>query len=191
MELSTRSQKKVDSIVYNATQLFIRHGFTKVTMDSIAQYANVSKVTLYKYFNDKQVLYEHIVKEMYTKEVDDVRDIVNGYDDFKEKLHKLLIIQTEKHFNTNMLVPDPNFNFSLSTTKLLKKFRERMRTFQKRLYEEGIKNGYIESKFDLEMIRHFFAVIQKGIIEMNINPSEEETEPLIDLLYKGVLKGYR
>ena len=63
MELSTRSQRKVNTIIEQASRLFARHGYIKVTMESIAQYANVSKVTLYKYYKDKQTLYEHIVLE--------------------------------------------------------------------------------------------------------------------------------
>ena len=63
MELSKRSQKKIESILQNAEKLFIKYGFNKVTMDSIAYEANVSKVTLYKYFPDKHHLYEMILME--------------------------------------------------------------------------------------------------------------------------------
>ena len=78
MALSKRSQRKVDSIIEHASLLFVRHGFHKVTMESIAQYANVSKVTLYKYFRDKQALYEHIITLGFEEELEILTGLRGG-----------------------------------------------------------------------------------------------------------------
>ena len=49
--------KKENKILNTTINLFIRDGIKKVTMDDIAEYAKSSKVTVYKYFVDKDTLY--------------------------------------------------------------------------------------------------------------------------------------
>ena len=44
-----------------AQQQFIRHGFVATSMESIAQQAGVSKMTIYKYFSTKEQLFEYCV----------------------------------------------------------------------------------------------------------------------------------
>jgi AcrR family transcriptional regulator len=48
---------KAEKILNTTIKLFIHEGVKKTTMDEIAEKANVSKVTIYKYFIDKDTLY--------------------------------------------------------------------------------------------------------------------------------------
>ncbi len=50
-------KKKSERIFEAAVKLFLTHGIKKTTMDEIAQSANVSKVTIYKYYGDKDAFY--------------------------------------------------------------------------------------------------------------------------------------
>jgi AcrR family transcriptional regulator len=52
-----RSKRKKNRILQSAVDLFLETGIKKVTMDDIAGRANVSKMTVYKYFKDKESLY--------------------------------------------------------------------------------------------------------------------------------------
>jgi len=49
--------KKQEKILNTSTKLFIQYGVKKTTMDDIANTGNISKVTIYKYFGDKESLY--------------------------------------------------------------------------------------------------------------------------------------
>lgn len=51
------------SFIESAGKLFIKQGFGLVTMEAIAAEANASKVTLYKYFPNKEALFEAFVVE--------------------------------------------------------------------------------------------------------------------------------
>ncbi|MBU1020766.1 MAG: TetR/AcrR family transcriptional regulator, partial [Firmicutes bacterium] len=90
MQLSKRSQSKIDSITTTAQKLFADHGYNLVTMDSIAQQSHVSKVTLYKYFPDKRALYEHILKQNYLEEFHNVVSVINGDLPFQEKIEGVI-----------------------------------------------------------------------------------------------------
>lgn len=55
---------KRSHIIEAAVYLFQEHGFHATSMDEISARANVSKRTLYKYFESKDVLFQSIVAEL-------------------------------------------------------------------------------------------------------------------------------
>jgi TetR/AcrR family transcriptional regulator, mexJK operon transcriptional repressor len=69
-EPTPRAQAKRDAILAAARELFIRHGFGSTSMDAIAVAANVSKQTLYRYYQHKEALFiatmQHMVFEQTT-----------------------------------------------------------------------------------------------------------------------------
>ncbi len=56
----SRATKKRNHILNTAIELYAQFGAKKVTLDEIADKANVSKVTIYKYFGDRETLFEII-----------------------------------------------------------------------------------------------------------------------------------
>lgn len=55
---------KYNSLLETAKTLFFRHGIRRVTIEEICAEAKVSKVTFYKYFNDKNDLVRVIREEL-------------------------------------------------------------------------------------------------------------------------------
>jgi len=58
-----RDLEKRAAIVQAARKLFLQDGFAAVTMEAIAAAAGVSKMTLYGYFRDKEVVFEAAAAE--------------------------------------------------------------------------------------------------------------------------------
>lgn len=52
-----RMAEKKQHILQTAQDVFIRNGYERTSMDAIAQEANVSKMTIYRQFNDKEALF--------------------------------------------------------------------------------------------------------------------------------------
>ena len=53
-----------DHITTTATNLFSRNGIKRVSMDDVARKANVSKRTLYEFFNDKESLLIEVLNKL-------------------------------------------------------------------------------------------------------------------------------
>ncbi len=53
-KIEERKLKKQEKIMNTTIQLFLDKGLKHTTMDDIAYHSNVSKVTIYKYFGDKE-----------------------------------------------------------------------------------------------------------------------------------------
>lgn len=71
----SRSERKRKALLLAATELFLDKGYDGTSMDDVAAKAAVSKPTVYKYFADKQRLYEAIVRST-TAEIDDLMRLI-------------------------------------------------------------------------------------------------------------------
>lgn len=190
MEISNRSKKKVDSILLNASRLFVQHGYHKVTMESVAQYANVSKVTLYKYFSDKQVLYEHILKEVYLEEYDEVVEVINSAQPFEEKISNVVKARIKKYYDKTKPIFKGEIALSFDLQKFIKKYTGLMNKQRIKLYDQGKLEGFICDDISDETLEMYFKIIQKGLVSEFKDLGELESESLsklLNILYAGVL----
>ena len=190
MELSNRSLKKYNSILKNAEKEFIKYGFNKVTMDSIANTANVSKVTLYKYFSDKQVLYEHILKENYFKEFNIIEETIHSDMRFNEKIDKIIKTRLAKYYSSDRLIVEKNYDQSDEMRTFISERTIIMESLNTKLYAQGKEEGMIRIDLTNETITKYFEIIRSGLIA-NFSTLQdiqnEDLSILFEVLYAGVL----
>lgn len=97
-----KSSKKQQQILVTAETLFKRHGIKRVTIEEICQRAGVSKMTFYKYFDNKMGLVKHIwnnwIEEGFKK-----LDEINAMDiPFPEKIERMF--QWKRAFTSKISV---------------------------------------------------------------------------------------
>jgi AcrR family transcriptional regulator len=73
-EKKEHTSKKYIQLIETAKDLFFKHGVRRITIGEICKESNVSKVTFYKYFANKDELVRHIRNEL----------IENGFSKFDE-----------------------------------------------------------------------------------------------------------
>jgi TetR/AcrR family transcriptional repressor of mexJK operon len=61
--LRKNARRKYDAILKSASRLFMKHGYTRTSMDTVAADAGVSKQTVYSYFKNKDVLFCQMIEE--------------------------------------------------------------------------------------------------------------------------------
>jgi len=64
-------------IIEKATEMFLKLGFKSVTMDDIANEMCISKKTIYKYFENKEILISEGTKAVHEKIHDTINTIVS------------------------------------------------------------------------------------------------------------------
>lgn len=191
MTLSKRSQRKVDSIVEHASLLFVRHGFHKVTMESIAQYANVSKVTLYKYYKDKQALYESIITDQFEEEYDIVKDIVTDLIPYEEKVVKMMKYHIDTALDRTKPNLDPDIILTIETTKTVKNHKAKMKRLRQKLYNQARMEEYIPEAITDTVLEAYVHVILDGLTAQErrlVRLTEDELEMLYQTLLASIIK---
>jgi AcrR family transcriptional regulator len=106
--------KKILQILSTAEDLFQKFGFKRITIEEICSKANVSKMTFYKYFPNKNELIKHLMNS-WLKQVEKTINDFEGMDvPFTEKIKTLLRLKEEstgkisKEFMAEYMTLDPD-----------------------------------------------------------------------------------
>lgn len=82
----TPREVKENAALQAATAVFTRFGYARTTMGDIASEAGMSRPALYLLFDDKQVIFDRVIKEMDQRKLDEIRSSMASLDHLEDKL---------------------------------------------------------------------------------------------------------
>lgn len=153
--------KKIDKIVNATIQLFVRDGIKNTTMDEISQASNASKVTIYKYFQDKDTLYLQIGKHIFSRYIIKLNSILASDDALIKKLYDYLNVLSDfiNCGQFNLCIELAKYNRDVETEYNL--YLQTYKTSMLMLIDNGINDCLIKSDLNRDMIFHY---IDMGIV---------------------------
>ncbi len=147
--------KKSEKIVNSTIKLFIENGVKKTTMDEIAGRANVSKVTIYKYFGDKDSFYLEISKKIFTHYANALDSIDNSDNRLDEKLFVCMDILMDF---TNSGKYDLCYELSMYNDNIEKEYilyQKKYRETLNNLIDQGKGIGIIRKDVDTDKVYYY------------------------------------
>ncbi len=93
--MKTASNPKRSQILSTGKELFWKFGFKRVTIEEICREARVSKMTFYKYFQNKQELAVNIMDEVFEDNLVKIRKIDNEHESAEKTFKKFLQLKSE------------------------------------------------------------------------------------------------
>ncbi|ADK79237.1 TetR/AcrR family transcriptional regulator [Sediminispirochaeta smaragdinae] len=184
-----RTLKKKENIKNASIELFSLYGIKKVSMNEIAEKAQVSKVSIYKYFNSKDDLIRYVIKAVSSEILSDINNIIESENPFPEKV-KMIIMN--KNQGLKFLRGD-FFTELLSLDEVLNnyyehEFKEKANSLMSKFIELGKTSGFIDKKVKTATILTYIHIFQKGV-ESNIGTlsGRDDISELIQLFFFGIL----
>jgi AcrR family transcriptional regulator len=153
--------KKAQKILSGAIKLLIQDGIKKVTMDEIAENAKVSKVTIYKYFTDKDTLYLEISRYIFSNYRSQLNNIIASKESIIKKLYTFLDIIS--NFTNRGELP-LCWELSKYNSEIGSEYESYLQTYKSTmltLIDEGRKNHLIKGDIDSDLIFHY---IDMGVV---------------------------
>jgi AcrR family transcriptional regulator len=154
--------KKILQILSTAEDLFQKFGFKRITIEEICTKANVSKMTFYKYFPNKNELIKHLLNSW----LNQVEKTINEFDGmdvpFTEKIKILLRLKEEstgkfsKEFLAEYMNPDPELQ------NFIKEFYERATAF----FIEFIQKSQLKGDVRKEIKPEFLVAVLNKMLEL-------------------------
>ncbi len=190
MELNKNSQKKLERILTTAKEQFDQHGYNKTTMNSIIVASHISRGTVYKYFSDKQVLYEALIIDIYSKEIKEFEEIIESNTNFNNKIVEIIKIRMAKYSNTNEKFYEDRYFKSQHLENFITNYTKEIKNLRKTLYTQGKKEAYIDKEITDDTLELYFEIIQEGLLKRFheiANLSNEKLSNLLILIYSGLL----
>lgn len=197
-----RKEYNKTRILEAAKELFYRFGYSRVTMDDIANHLGMSKKTLYKYFKGKNEIMRNIVDQFKAEVSGGVEELVSNEElEYPVKLKRMLkFVAVKLSRLSNLFLEDVQKNFP----DLWNEFNEYKNeaAFQrfKRLIEEGKKKAKINPDINHYMIIVLYASAVQNLLDprfLKQIPTEildglpdspgEIFDNMINIIYEGIL----
>ncbi len=162
-----RTQKKKENIRQAALELFRKHGFGKVSVQDIAREANVSHVTVYKYFGDKENLVKEIIKLIIKDRMSQFEALVLSDVPFLQKLDGFIFskVQNAGQFRGQLAqIATGNPELKDWVDEL---WRTEVTRLMKHVLAEGQAGGYISRDITLEAVMVFFDIVRAGVFALS------------------------
>jgi AcrR family transcriptional regulator len=157
--MTEKSKSKLDNLLEAGKKLFWKYGFKRVSIDEICREAGISRMTFYRFFENKTDLAKTIFEHVAAEGVNSFNDILNSDALPSEKLKKIILMKAE---GTNDISADFLTDFYKSSDLGLTEFVEKV---TRDSWDEVIKGfrraqdeGWLRKDFKPEFI---FLVSQK------------------------------
>lgn len=186
---------KKEIIISTANELFLKHGFKKITVDEICKTAHVSRKTYYTYFSNK----EDVVKEVITKISDYGFQLYNEIFNnasltFAEKMEKgtLAKIELAKHWSMEFLTDFLNLEPESELSVLYRSISERSFNLLNDILTSAQRKGEIDDGLNLNYImwlmqKQYQIIGEQELIKM-FSSVEEMVKQMTQVFVHGISK---
>jgi AcrR family transcriptional regulator len=189
-----RKQQIIDRIKATALELFTQANAEQVSMDEIAARAEVSKVTIYKYFTTKEILYRQVIDMYVDESLATAEKVIDSDLDFAGKLQFTLGAKADApKVSDGQALFDLLDKYGQSGDGRQAELRNRIKGIMFKFYEQGKKEGYIEENQSFELLYLYSEIFDAGVraksIEMQaILADPQAFEQLMRLYFFGVFR---
>jgi AcrR family transcriptional regulator len=181
-------------ILNAAREQFYIYGFSKVTVDEIANKLGISKKTFYKFFPSKDELVLGVVR-LTIKEMDSCcTGLMNRSDiSFVEKLKQLMTFVALQYSKISRhLIEDLEKNAPLAWKEIADYRTQHIQGNFKQLLAEGIQQGVFRSDLKQELVLLIYSNVIRNVITPEILSqvpftAAEVFETIIEIMFEGIL----
>jgi AcrR family transcriptional regulator len=183
---------KFQQIIHSAKDLFWRFGMRRVTVEEICRGANVSKMTFYKYFDNKIELAKYIYSQVISVAEDEYREIMEKKIPFSEKIK--LTMQLKMKGTQDLSQEFINELLQNVYPEMTAFYHQKVKESLQRVLDDytlAQKNGEIRPDIKPEFILFFLnhmleLVTDKKLVSLYENPQQMISE-LMNFFFYGIL----
>lgn len=162
-------------------------------MDDLAREAGMSKKTLYVHFTSKEELLQAVLERRTGEVEEQLRMIVNSTDPFPKKFRHLAHFVHEKLSAISPRFLDDIRRHAPECFRIVEEFRGRaIPLYFGRLFDEGVKGGYLEAGIPRELIIRMLLHSIQGVVrpevmnELRMHPAAG-LDHILSILLRGIL----
>lgn len=197
-----KEQRKI-AILKASQQLFFKKGYQSVSVESIARKAQISKGTVYLYFNSKEEIYAQILLNDIKEFSEKVSDIIDKDESAADMLRKFSDVYVDFFLNDrelfrimmSFMLRADHLNFSDEMNKHMIRTTNKSVEVVDRILGHGFETGEFYSKEDLMKGRNIVWGLLNGVISLHLFTGKESTredrirsnvKEALDVIIKGL-----
>jgi len=182
-----------EEILNYSSDLFLRYGIRKTTMEDVARICHIGKATLYKFFKNKEELFREILKSDINNIISTMQDRIKDISSVKERLR--VLFETEYMLlrgrsNLSEVLNQAGEFADKEVKEFINDFFERQRRIIRDILSTGVKNGEIEVE-DISLLSLAMMAAGQGLYSYFKNIEDEKKalksmDYLIETLFCGI-----
>lgn len=180
-------------LLVRSRELFFRHGFSRVSMDELAEDLGISKATIYRYFPDKESLLREVLKEVRESMLAELERLrADRKLSCREKLMSFFtsLGQTMSSISRELL-KDIRFRLPEIWQEIETFRREKIFPVFCGLVLEGVKKGEIRSDLDARLFLEIFYFLAQEFVNpdwlvKNDYAPSQLLESMMRILFFGI-----
>ena len=163
-----------NSIIEQASKLFLQLGFKSVTMDDLAVSMGISKKTLYIHFENKHQLVSEVANSIFEKVTQDIIDIKRKAANPIVELHHVKM-EAMKYIRNEK--SSPIYQLQKYYPKIYDELRRKeyqyLGEMVKTSLQLGVDSGLFRNEIDVEFISRLYLNGMRGIRDIEMFPIEK------------------
>lgn len=183
-ELSTK-----DTIIQIATILFLEKGYPLISMDDVAQRADVTKATVYYYYKTKDDLFTDAVVKLMQRITAGMDKIFSQDQPLKDKLYALATahLRATAGMDVNLFMKEARHSLSDEHEKQLKDAEDQMyRTLEKGMQASMDKGEIPQSNAYLASLLYMSMLLIGKTHEKSFDSLDNIVTPTIEFFWNGL-----
>lgn len=202
-DFTEKSRIRNEQIVTAALRCFVQYGYTKTSLDDIANAIGIKKTSLYYYYKNKEAIFREVVETDAIRLQKIIRKKLSREKTARGKLillHKTkLKFFREKHKTLDLSV-QAMLEMKPIIEKIFQEFRSRDIDFAKEIIKEGIVNGEFR-EIDVERVADIIRLMMDSLkfremrstnvrtsADIDYSKIEKDAEFFLNLLIDGLQK---
>lgn len=174
-------ESRRNAILKAARRLFFEKGFKSVTVESIARKAELSKGSIYLYYNSKEEIYTQILLIDIEKFHERIAGLPQGTASAAEALGRLADTYADFFLNDrelfrilmNFMLHPANMNLPEELNAYIIKTTQQTVNVIEEIFQRGIDRGEFSPAFNLRMCRNALWGLLNGIISLHLFTGSE------------------
>jgi AcrR family transcriptional regulator len=185
-----QENKKYRVLLDTARGLFFKHGIKRITVEEICEKANVSKVTFYKHFHNKDDLVMKILQNWVDEGVREFQTIRDENIPFMDKMLKLIRLklataQEYGHDFIDEVMGGTNENMKAFYRDITMKTMDFITDFFKGAQQEGQFRKTVPPEFYIYLIEHISEMMNDGRLKKILPDPHDRFQELMNILFFG------
>ncbi|SEN16443.1 DNA-binding transcriptional regulator, AcrR family [Mesobacillus persicus] len=183
----TKPTKEV--ILHSALELFLSNGFQNVSLDDVAKKCNVTKATIYYYYDSKATLFTDAMVQLMSRIRGYMLEILQGSEPLRQRLYRV----TEAHLRATLDIDLDSF-LREAKTSLTRKQLEDMHKAESKMFD-ALKTAFSDSIKTKEIpeinidfaVQSYTSLLKVGNYR---NPDQSGLFPTIEEAAKQIMEFY-
>jgi AcrR family transcriptional regulator len=190
-----QDNKKYQNLINTARELFFKHGTKRVTIEEICEKADVSKMTFYKFFRNKDDLATRILSELKNRILNEQDEIMNQNIPFIDKIKGIMnhFIKTSKELEDIFL--DEMWGTNEAFVVFFSTLKNNSYQLIVDFIKQGQKEGVIRKSLKPELILYLADVMENVMksdrMKSIVPDPHERLDLMLNLTFYGIIDSHQ